>query len=89
MFYNWQFDVDEIRAAAEGGCIKVEDMQECEIHWKEYQKENNLTDEEINYYYLKWIGANKDIDKLHQEYPTTPMEAFPSHDPPETHEYRL
>ena len=76
VFYNWQYDLDEIKSAASDGVITIDEMEECEINWKEYQSEFNLTPEEMNFYYLKWINANKDIDKLHQEYPTTPMEAF-------------
>lgn len=76
VFYNWTWDTEEIRKSAIDGCIPVEDMEECEINWKEYQQENSLSDEEMNFYYLKWTGANKDVDKLHQEYPTHPMEAF-------------
>lgn len=76
VFYNWTWDTEEIEAAAADGIIGVKDMEECEIDWRAYQTENNLTDKEINFYYLKWINANKDIDKLHQEFPTHPMEAF-------------
>lgn len=76
VFYNWTWDVDEIEAAAQDGIIQVSEMEECEINWREYQIENSLSDNEMNFYYLKWINANKDIDKLHQEFPTHPMEAF-------------
>jgi len=75
-FYNWKWDTEEIEAAALDGIIQVHEMEECEINWKEYQEENELSDKEMNFYYLKYINANKDIDKLHQEYPTHPMEAF-------------
>lgn len=76
VFYNWTWDTDEIEAAASDGVITVDQMEECEIDWKAYQLENELDDKQINFYYLKWINANKDVDKLHQEYPTHPMEAF-------------
>lgn len=75
-FFNWTWDDAEIESAAVDGIIPVEEMEECEIDWKEYQQEYGLSDKQMNFYYLKWINANKDIDKLHQEYPTTPMEAF-------------
>lgn len=75
-FYNWTWDEDEIKAAAVDGIIAVDQMEESEVDWKSYQTENDLTDEQMNFYYLKWINANKDIDKLHQEFPTHPMEAF-------------
>jgi hypothetical protein len=76
VFYNWTWDTEEIEAASVDGLISVYQMEECEIDWKEYQIENALSDKEINFYYLKYINANKDVDKLHQEYPTHPMEAF-------------
>lgn len=76
VFYNWTWDKAEIEKSAEDGIISVDQMEECEINWKEYQQENNLSDKELNFYYLKWVNANKDVDKLHQEYPTHPMEAF-------------
>jgi len=76
VFYSWRSDTDEIKKASFDGIIKADEMQECEINWLEYQQENELTDEELNFYYLKWIGATKDVDTLHQEFPTHPMEAF-------------
>ena len=76
VFYNWTWDDKEINASAVDGIISSKEMEECEINWKEYQIDNNLSDKELNYYYLKWIAVNKDIDRLHQEYPTHPMEAF-------------
>lgn len=76
VFYNWTWDEDEIKSANIDGIIPVSAMKPCEIDWAEYQKDNDLTDEQISFYYLKYIAANEDIDKLHQEYPTTEMEAF-------------
>lgn len=78
-FYNWQYDDMEMDKIYEN--IPVSRMDTCEIDWGEYQKENNLTDKEITYYYMKWLqfgGRNSPdaIKKLKQEYPTTPEEAF-------------
>lgn len=78
-FYNWQFDDMEMSKITEN--IPVSDMEQCEIDWAEYQKENDLTDKEITYYYMKYqqMGGKNSTDtihKLHQEYPTTPQEAF-------------
>jgi len=61
--------------------VPVEDMEECEIDWGTYQKEHNLTDKEITYYYMKWLqfgGKNSPdaVKRLMQEYPTTEEEAF-------------
>lgn len=78
-FYNWQYDDMEMKKIQ--SIIPVADMDECEINWAEYQIENNLTDLEITYYYMKWQqlggrGGTDAIKKLKQEYPTTPEEAF-------------
>lgn len=78
-FYNWQYDDMEMKKIHEN--IPVDQMEPCEIDWAEYQKENNLTDKEITYYYMKWLqfGGKNGTDavkKLHQEYPTTAEEAF-------------
>ncbi len=78
-FYNWQFDDMEMKKIYEN--IPVTEMETCEIDWGEYQKEHNLTDKEITYYYMKWLqfgGKNSPdaIKSLMQEYPTTQEEAF-------------
>lgn len=76
VFYNWTWDKDQIRQATRNGCIPIKDMEESEIDWADFKLEHNLTDEEITYYYIKWIEAGRDINKLNQEFPTTEMEAF-------------
>ena len=78
-FYNWQYDDMEMKKIYEP--IPVSKMEECEIDWGSYQKEHNLTDKEITYYYMKWLqfgGKNSPdaIKSLMQEYPTTQDEAF-------------
>jgi hypothetical protein len=78
-FYNWQYDDMEMKKIHEN--IPVDKMEECEIDWREYQNEYNLTDKEITYYYMKWLqfgGRNgtEAVKKLKQEYPTTAEEAF-------------
>lgn len=78
-FYNWQYDDGEMEKISEP--ISVADMDVCEIDWAEYQKEHGLSDREITYYYMKWLqmgGKNSTdaVHKLHQEFPTTPEEAF-------------
>ncbi len=78
-FYNWQYDDMEMKKIPAN--IPVSQMEECEINWEEYQKDNNLTDLEITYYYMKWQqlggkGGTEAVKKLKQEYPTTPEEAF-------------
>jgi len=72
LFYPWMWDKEEIaRTIKNTGIIPISSMKECEINWKEYQEENNLTDEELTFYYSKFIAANEDVDKLHQEFPST------------------
>lgn len=78
VFYNWTWDEEEIRKANADGIIPIESMEECEINWKIFQEENDLTDEQMTYYYVKWIQSGRDINKLHQEFPLTEMEAFVS-----------
>ncbi len=78
-FYNWQYDDMEMSKISEN--IPTSEMEIGEIDFAEYQKENNLSDREITYYYMKYqqMGGKNSIDtihKLHQEYPTTPEEAF-------------
>ena len=78
-FYNWQYDDMEMKKIYES--VPVTRMEECEIDWAEYQKEHNLTDIEITYYYMKWLQfggrtSPEAVKKLKQEYPTTPEEAF-------------
>lgn len=78
VFYNWTWDEEEIRKANADGIIPVTSMEECEINWEVFQEENNLTNEQMTYYYVKWIQSGRDINKLHQEFPLTEMEAFVS-----------
>ncbi len=72
-FYNWTWDDEEISKITKP--IPVSEMKEGD-KFKNYQKQNKLTDIQITYYYLKWVSLNKDWGLLHQEYPTTPEEAF-------------
>lgn len=76
VFYNWTWDKDQIEEATRNGCIPIKEMEESEIDWADFQKEYELSDKEITYYYIKWIEAGRDINKLNQEFPTTEMEAF-------------
>lgn len=78
-FYNWQYDDEEMAKITEH--IPVSEMDLCEIDWAEYQAEHKLSNLEITYYYMKWLqmgGKNSTdaVNKLHQEFPTTPEEAF-------------
>jgi len=72
-FYNWTWDDEELAGIKE--IISVEEMEESK-RFREYQELHNLSDREITYYYSKWCVVKKDWDMLHQEYPTTPEEAF-------------
>lgn len=66
-FYNWTWD-EEIKDIAPETNLPEK--------FQDYQKLNNLTDQEITYYYQKWLSLNQNWNSLHKEYPTTPEEAF-------------
>jgi len=72
-FYNWTWDDEEI--AKIDKAIPVQEMDQ-NRKFKEIQALYGYSDIQITYYYLKWLGLNKDWDKMHQEYPNTPAEAF-------------
>jgi hypothetical protein len=74
-FYNWTWDDDEI--ATINYVIPFDQMDEGS-KFEEYAQTHKLTGQQITYYYLKWLSLKKDWDMLHQEYPTTPEEAFVS-----------
>lgn len=69
-FYNWQWD-EEIEETA-----VIEDLPD---EFRAYQKLYSLTDQEISYYYLKFIALgehDRNWATMKKEYPTTPEEAF-------------
>ena len=72
-FYNWTWDDEEI--AKVRTLIPVAEMEQSKV-FKDYQEKHKLTDQQITFYYLRWLGVNKDWNQMHQEYPTTPDEAF-------------
>jgi len=74
LFFNWTYDEGQISQVTQ--IIPAEDMEVIDIDWVEFQKDNNLTDKEITWYYLKWLGVGKDTQYLFQEFPTTPEDAF-------------
>jgi len=72
-FYNWTWDDEEISKVRVN--IPVDEMEQSKV-FKSYQKKHELTDQQITFYYLKWLSSEKDWNTMHQEYPTTPDEAF-------------
>jgi len=74
-FYNWTWDDTEIAKIKYN--IPIEEMEHSE-RFEKYQILHSLTDKEITYYYSKWKSVGRDWKALHQEYPTTPEEAFVS-----------
>jgi len=74
-FYNWTWDDEEIAKITT--IIPFEEMDDG-YKFREYALKHNLKDNEITYYYLKWLSLKKDWNLLHQEYPTTVEEAFVS-----------
>lgn len=75
-FYNWTWDDMEMRKITE--IIPITAMERGNINWEEYQMTHKLSDKEMTYYYMRWLGFKKNLDKLNQEYPTTVEEAFVS-----------
>lgn len=73
-FYNWTWDDMELDNITE--IIPVSAMQRGNVDWESYQKQHNLSDKEMTYYYMRWLSLKKDVERLNQEYPTTPDEAF-------------
>lgn len=68
-FYNWTWDDAEI--------AKVKRViKNLPADFRDYQKLHRLDDIQISYLYLKYLSLNKDWERLMQEYPTTPEEAF-------------
>lgn len=66
-FYNWTWD-EEIET--------LEVIKEIPKVFREYQAFHKLSEQQITYYFLKWLSLNKDWNSLRKEYPTTPEEAF-------------
>jgi len=66
-FFNWTWDDEEIAKV-----IPQEVPNEFQIMQAKY----GLTDQQITYYYFKWLSLGCDWTALKQEYPTTPEEAF-------------
>lgn len=71
-FYNWQWD-EEIN---DKHVVIPFDQMDQSDKFKEYSEKHKLSPQEISYYYLRFISVNKDWNKMRQEYPTTPEEAF-------------
>lgn len=74
-FYNWTWDEEEISKVT---YVLPFDQMDQGTRFQEYALKHNLTGQQITYYYLKWLSLKKDWAMLHQEYPTTPEEAFVS-----------
>lgn len=79
-FYNWQWDHAEIsKITRPDPNIPMEFRVYQATHNERCKTEPRLapiTDIELTYYYYRWLSLKRDWDKLHQEYPTTPEEAF-------------
>ncbi len=68
-FYNWTWDDEEIQKS---GIIEVPD------EFREYQNLHNLTNQQISYYYQKFLSLGSNKLRMHREYPLTVDEAFES-----------
>lgn len=71
-FFNWTYDDAEIKKSS---VMKDDELPK---EFVEYKKKHFLTQQQISYYYDKWITLARDWKLLHKEYPTTPEEAFES-----------
>jgi hypothetical protein len=74
-FYNWTWDDAEIDKITDEQINIFLSSSDYDL-FKDYQKRHELKDDEITYYYLKWLSLNKNWAELKKEYPTTPFEAF-------------
>lgn len=74
-FYNWTWDDAEISKVKQ--IVLFKDMDQG-FKFQEYAEKHSLSPIQITYYYMKWLSLGKDWNLLHQEYPTTPEEAFVS-----------
>lgn len=68
-FYNWTWDDAELAKIRYA-------VPNLPPEFRDYQRQHKLTDLQITYWYFKWLSLNKSWDRLLQEYPTTPEEAF-------------
>ena len=72
-FYNWTWD-EEVEDQ-----VIIDNFGELEKEFRDYQKLHKLTDQQISFYYIKYISlgeATRSWATMKQEYPTTPEEAF-------------
>ena len=67
-FFNWTYDDAEI---AEVGVISNLPKE-----MRDYQNLHNLNDNQISYFFVKWLSLNRDWSEMKKEYPTTVFEAF-------------
>jgi hypothetical protein len=70
-FYNWQWDPE----------VQVTEPIDVPQDFRDYQAKHKLSDREISYYYLKFLGLaeterGSNWGNMKREYPTTPEEAF-------------
>lgn len=72
-FYNWTWDDEEINKITQP--LSFEQMEQGD-KFREYATKHKLSQEQITYYYQKWLSLNKKWNSLRREYPTTPQEAF-------------
>lgn len=76
LFFPWFF-MDEYRKSFKSDEDKRDFILTMDEYEKQIQKEHNLDLEQINWYrYTKKVKCNNNADKMKQENPTTPEEAF-------------
>ena len=83
-FYNWQWDsyeIDLIKPPYPTKEMPPQFIEYQEKHNEKCKTNNNLqpiTDQQLTFWYYKYIELGRDWSTLLQEYPTTPNEAFVS-----------
>lgn len=73
-FFNWTYEEDEIKKYP---IISLEG-RDMATWFTERQTRFGWNQQQVSYYYQKWLELNRDFEALLQQYPTTPEEAFRS-----------
>lgn len=79
-FYNWQWDDAEIATVQVNESLPEEfrlyQQKHNEKHVQDPEKFEFMTDQMISYYYDRFLSLDRSWNRLRQEFPTTPEEAF-------------
>jgi len=70
LFYGWFYDPNYKIENEQLKLIKIDEK------WKPMQEKYHLTDNQMGWYILKLQGFRNNLDKMRQEFPNNPVEAF-------------